>query len=97
MKQISRLISVLILLAFVLAACAPAATPTQAPAAQPTSAPAVQPTPAPQVKPTEAPVKPTEAPQADCPAGPSAYGCPGRRHPPDHHRRLGPARPGRPG
>ena len=76
MKQILRLISVLIVLAFVLAACAPAATPTQPPAAQPTSAPAVQPTQAPQVKPTEAPAKPTEAPKPTAPPAPSPTAAP---------------------
>jgi peptide/nickel transport system substrate-binding protein len=61
MKQISRLLSVLMVLSIALAACAPSATPTQPPAAQPTSAPAAQPTQAPQAQPTQPPA-PTESP-----------------------------------
>ena len=62
------LLSIVLLLAMVLASCAPAATPTEAPAAEPvqTEAPVVEPveTEAPVVEePTEAPaVEPTEEP-----------------------------------
>lgn len=58
-----KFISVLLLLAMVLAACAPAATPTQPPAVEPTKAPEAppaEPTKAPE--PTAAPVEPTKAP-----------------------------------
>lgn len=56
------LLYILVIASMLLAACAPAATPTAAPAVEPTAAPAVE-----EVKPTEAPavveeVKPTEAP-----------------------------------
>ncbi|HMN14562.1 MAG TPA: ABC transporter substrate-binding protein, partial [Bellilinea sp.] len=58
-----KFVSVLLLLAMVLAACAPAATPTQPPAVEPTKAPEAppaEPTKAPE--PTAAPVEPTKAP-----------------------------------
>lgn len=65
MKSMPKLLSILLLVAIILAACTPAATPTTAPAAeQPTSAPVVeQATTAPtDVPPTDAPteVPPTE-------------------------------------
>jgi ABC-type sugar transport system substrate-binding protein len=62
-----RVLSVLLVIAMLLAACSPAATPTanqpaatQAPAEQPTAAPA-QPTAAPVEQPTAAPAQPTAA------------------------------------
>ena len=64
------LLSVIVLLAMVLASCAPAATPTQAPAAEPvqTEAPAAQP--AATEAPVEEPVA-TEAPAAEPTAEPA--------------------------
>src|SRR5262245_13064119 len=61
-KSLWLSVSVLLVAALVLGACAPAAAPTTAPA-QPTAAPA-QPTEAPAAPPTEAPAQPTEAPAA---------------------------------
>ncbi len=63
-KTLWLVLSVALTMSFVLAACAPAATPapTQPPAVQPTTAPAVQPTTAPAAQPTEAPAQPTAAP-----------------------------------
>ncbi len=52
MKKLATLISLMLIAVFVLAACAPAATPTAAPV-EPTAAP---------VEPTAAPVEPTAAP-----------------------------------
>ncbi len=59
MKRLPIIITLLIVMSFVLAACAPApaAEPTQAPQAEPTQAPQVEPT----VEPTKAP-EPTEPP-----------------------------------
>ena len=68
-KNISRIISVIALLALALAACAPAATPTQAPAAPVTQAPAAPATTAPA---TAAPA--TAAPAATQGAAPAAAG-----------------------
>src|SRR5512135_301709 len=59
-KNIWLVISMLVILSMVVAACAPA---TATPAAQPTSAPVVQPTKAPVAAPTSAP-QPTAAPAA---------------------------------
>ena len=61
-KKFMPLLSVLLIAAFVLAACAPAAAPTEAPAAEPTKAeaPAAEPTKAPVAEPTKA-----EAPAAE--------------------------------
>jgi ribose transport system substrate-binding protein len=56
-------IAILIILATILAACAPAATPTEAPAAVPTQAPEVQSTKAPEAAPTQAPAEPAAAPK----------------------------------
>jgi simple sugar transport system substrate-binding protein len=61
-KLVSKSVSVIVLLALVLVACAPAATP--APAVPPTSAPAAPPTSAPAAPPTSAPAAPTTAPVA---------------------------------
>ncbi len=69
-------LAVLMILSIVLAACAPAATPTPAP--QPTAAP-VQPTTAPQ--PTAAPAQPTAAP-AQATAAPQATQAPQPTEPP---------------
>ena len=52
MKKLSMFGSLLLILAYVLAACAPAATPTTAPVEEPTTAPVEEPT---------APVNPNEA------------------------------------
>ena len=63
MKKLARFVSLLLILAFLLPACAPAATPTTAPAAVPTTAPAAAPTTAPTVAPTAVPTEvPTAAP-----------------------------------
>ena len=43
-KRVNMIITLLVAFAFLLMACAPAATPTTAPAEQPTTAPAEQPT-----------------------------------------------------
>jgi simple sugar transport system substrate-binding protein len=59
-KNVSRVISVVIMLAFLLAACSPAAT-TQAPAAPATSAPAAPATSAPVAPATAAPAAPATA------------------------------------
>ena len=64
MRTLYSLISVLVLLALVLTACA---TPTPAPTVAPTKAPAA-PTAAPTVAPTKAPAAPTVAPTAAAPA-----------------------------
>jgi ABC-type amino acid transport substrate-binding protein len=67
MKKIHIFISLMILAAFVLGACGPAATPepTQAP---PTEAPMEEPTEAPMEEPTEAPMEePTEEPAMELP------------------------------
>jgi ribose transport system substrate-binding protein len=63
MKKLSCLASLFLILAFILPACAPAATPTAAPVVAPTTAPVVAPTTAPVVVPTAVPtVVPTAAP-----------------------------------
>ena len=55
-KRLFQTVSLLVILAALLSACAvPAAQPTAAPAAQPTAAPAAQPTAAPAAQPTAAP------------------------------------------
>ena len=59
-NRFARILGLLVLASLLLAACAPAATPTAAPVVEPTAAP-VQPTAAP-VEPTAAPVEPTAAP-----------------------------------
>jgi basic membrane protein A and related proteins len=69
-RKLSTILALLIMVTFVLSACAaPAAAPaapTQAPAAAPTEAPAAAPTEAPAAAPTEAPAAaPTEAPAAE--------------------------------
>ncbi len=58
-KKLSLVLAVVVMASMILAACAPAATPTAAPV-EPTAAP-VEPTAAP-VEPTAAPVEPTAAP-----------------------------------
>lgn len=60
-KKLSLVLAVVVMASMILAACAPAATPTAAPV-EPTAAP-VEPTAAP-VEPTAAPVEPTVAPVA---------------------------------
>lgn len=70
MKPLFKIITLLCIATFVLAACAPAATPA-APAAQPpapTKAPVVEPTKAPAVEPTKAP-EPTKVPEPAMAAG----------------------------
>jgi multiple sugar transport system substrate-binding protein/sn-glycerol 3-phosphate transport system substrate-binding protein len=61
MRKFTLFAAVLVVLALIAVACAPAPEPTKAPA-QPTTAPAAQPTTAPAAKATEPP-KPTEAPK----------------------------------
>ena len=77
-----NLLSLFILFSLLLAACAPAATPTsvaptEAPAAEPTAAPVVAPTEAPAAEPTAEPTSeptlaPTSEPTAAAPAGGTA-------------------------
>ena len=63
-------LSLLLVMAVLLAACAPAATPTAAPAAAPTTAPVAAPTTAPVAAPTTAPeAAPTTAPAAPAEGG----------------------------
>ncbi len=72
MKLYRSLIYVVIILALVLSACAPAATSVSEPTAAPTTAPVVEPTKAPEptAVPTEAPTaEPTAAPTEAPPAG----------------------------
>ena len=54
MKKLTLFGSLLLILAFVLSACAPAATPTTAPVEEPTTAPVEETTTAPVEEPTEA-------------------------------------------
>ncbi len=61
MLRLKKLLPLVMLLSLLIAACAPAATPTAAP--QPTTPPQPAATTAPQVQPTAAPPKPTEPPQ----------------------------------
>ncbi len=61
-KKLSLVLAVVVMASMILAACAPAATPTAVPVVEPTAAP-VEPTAAP-VEPTAAPVEPTAEPVA---------------------------------
>lgn len=61
-KKLSLVLAVVVMASMILAACAPAATPTAVPVVEPTAAP-VEPT-APPVEPTAAPVEPTAEPVA---------------------------------
>ncbi len=54
-RRLHLLVAIVLILSFVLTACAPKATPTQAPAAKPTEKPMEKPTQKPAEKPTEAP------------------------------------------
>lgn len=71
MNKLFRVMSLILLLVFVLSACAPAATVTtapEAPAAQATEAPVTAATEAPKAEATAAPAEPTAAAPAEAPA-----------------------------